>query len=150
MESEDRYACLRLENQLCFPLYACAKEVVKRYRPLLDELDITYTQYITMMALWEHRSLSVKDIGAMVCLDSGTLTPLLKKLEDKGYVERSRDKDDERILHVSVTEKGMQLRDRALSVPGSIATCIPLSLEDAMTLSRILRKLMADFSNDLE
>ena len=150
MESEDRYACLRLENQLCFPLYACAKEVVKRYRPMLDELDITYTQYITMMALWEHRSLSVKDIGAMVCLDSGTLTPLLKKLEDKGYVERSRDKDDERILHVSVTEKGMQLRDRALSVPGSIATCIPLSLEDAMTLSRILRKLMADFSNDLE
>ena len=150
MESEDRYACLRLENQLCFPLYACAKEVVKRYRPILDELDITYTQYITMMALWEHRSLSVKDIGTMVCLDSGTLTPLLKKLEDKGYVERSRDKDDERILHVSVTEKGMQLRDRALSVPGSIATCIPLSLEDAMTLSRILRKLMADFSNDLE
>ena len=150
MESEDRYACLRLENQLCFPLYACAKEVVKRYRPLLDELDITYTQYITMMALWEHRSLSVKDIGAMVCLDSGTLTSLLKKLEDKGYVVRSRDKDDERILHVSVTEKGMQLRDRALSVPGSIATCIPLSLEDAMTLSRILRKLMADFSNDLE
>ncbi len=150
MESEDRYACLRLENQLCFPLYACAKEVVKRYRPMLDELDITYTQYITMMALWEHRSLSVKDIGAMVCLDSGTLTPLLKKLEDKGYVVRSRDKDDERILHVSVTEKGMQLRDRALSVPGSIATCIPLSLEDAMTLSRILRKLMADFSKDMQ
>ncbi len=150
MESEDRYACLKLENQLCFPLYACAKEVIKRYRPILDELDITYTQYITMMVLWEHRSLSVKDIGTMVCLDSGTLTPLLKKLEDKGYVVRSRDADDERMLRVSVTEKGMQLRDRALSVPGSIATCIPLSPEDAMTLSRILRKMMADFSKDMQ
>lgn len=146
MLSEDRYACLRLENQLCFPLYACAKEVVRRYKPILDELDITYTQYITMMALWEHRSLSVKDIGAMVCLDSGTLTPLLKKLEEKGYVERSRDRDDERVLTVSVTEKGMDLRERALSVPGSVATCIPISPEEALILARILRRMMAEFS----
>lgn len=147
MLSEDRYACLRLENQLCFPLYACAKEVVRRYKPILDELDITYTQYITMMALWEHRSLSVKDIGAMICLDSGTLTPLLKKLEVKGYVERNRDRDDERVLTVSVTDKGMDLRERALSVPGSVATCIPISPEDAYVLARILRKMMEDFSD---
>ncbi|MBQ7701845.1 MAG: MarR family transcriptional regulator [Candidatus Methanomethylophilaceae archaeon] len=146
MLSEDRYACLRLENQLCFPLYACAKEVVRRYKPILDELDITYTQYITMMALWEHRSLSLKDIGAMICLDSGTLTPLLKKLEEKGYVERSRDRDDERVLTVSVTEKGMDLRERALSVPGSVATCIPISPEEALILARILRRMMAEFS----
>ena len=150
METEDRYACLRLENQLCFPLYACAKEVVRRYRPMLDELDITYTQYITMMALWEHRSMSVKDIGSLLCLDSGTLTPLLKKLEEKGYVERSRGKNDERILIVSVTDKGMELRDRALSVPGAIASCIPMPPEDAVVLARILRSLMSEFSKDLQ
>ena len=141
METDGRYDCLKLENQLCFPLYACAKEVVRRYRPLLDELGITYTQYITMMVLWEHRSMSVKDIGETVCLDSGTLTPLLKKLEEKGFVERGRSPDDERVLTVTVTEKGMGLRDRALSVPGAIASCIPLSAEDAVTLARILRDL---------
>lgn len=148
--AEDRYACLRLENQLCFPLYACAKEVVRRYRPMLDELGITYTQYIAMMALWEHRSMSVKDLGALLCLDSGTLTPLLKKLEEKGFVERSRDTGDERILIVSVTDAGMELREKALSVPGAIASCIPLSFEDASTLARILRTMMADFRKDTD
>ncbi len=150
MAAEDRYACLRLENQLCFPLYACAKEVVRRYRPMLDELGITYTQYIAMMALWEHRSMSVKDLGALLCLDSGTLTPLLKKLEEKGFVERSRDIKDERVLIVSVTDAGMELREKALSVPGAIASCIPLSFEDASTLARILRTMMADFRKDLD
>ena len=137
----DKYDVLRLDHQLCFPLYACAKEVVRRYKPFLDEIDLTYTQYITMMVLWEHRSMSVKDIGETVCLDSGTLTPLLKKLEEKGLVERGRSPDDERVLTVTVTEKGMGLRDRALSVPGAIASCIPLSAEDAVTLARILRDL---------
>ena len=150
MESEDRYACLKLDNQLCFPLYACAKEVVKRYRPLLNELGITYTQYIVLMALWEHRSMSVKDIGSKVCLDSGTLTPLLKKLEDKGYIVRSRDSGDERVLMVTITDRGMELREKALSVPGAVATCIPLSYEDAVTLARILRGMMADFSKDAQ
>jgi len=150
MAAEDRYACLRLENQLCFPLYACAKEVVRRYRPMLDELGITYTQYIAMMALWEHHSMSVKDLGALLCLDSGTLTPLLKKLEEKGFVERSRDIKDERVLIVTVTDSGMELREKALSVPGAIASCIPLSLEDATTLARILRTMMADFRKDLD
>ncbi len=149
METEDRYACLRLDHQLCFPLYACAKEVVRRYRPMLDELGITYTQYITMMALWEHRSMSVKEIGETLCLDSGTLTPLLKKLEEKGYVKRSRCGTDERVLMVSVTPEGMDLRDRALSVPGAVFRCIPIDEEDAIDLSRILRKLMADFSKDV-
>ena len=148
--AEDRYACLRLENQLCFPLYACAKEVVRRYRPMLDELSITYTQYIAMMALWEHRSMSVKDLGALLCLDSGTLTPLLKKLEEKGFVERSRDIKDERVLIVSVTDTGMELREKALSIPGAIASCIPLSFEDASTLARILRTMMADFRKDMD
>ncbi len=117
---------------------------------MLDELGITYTQYITMMALWEHRSMSVKDIGAKVCLDSGTLTPLLKKLEEKGYIVRSRDSGDERMLTVTVTESGMDLREKALSVPGAVATCIPLSYEDAATLARILRGMMADFCKDAQ
>jgi DNA-binding MarR family transcriptional regulator len=148
MESCDRYAGLKLENQLCFPLYVCAKEVVRRYRPLLDDLGITYTQYIALMALWEHRSLTMKELGSMLCLDSGTLTPLLKKLEEAGYVERCRDRDDERVLTVTVTEKGMELRERALSVPGEIASCIPLPMEDAMALARILKKMMADLCGE--
>ncbi|MBE6528727.1 MAG: MarR family transcriptional regulator [Thermoplasmata archaeon] len=142
MESGDGYECLKLENQLCFPLYVCAKEVVRRYRPLLDELGITYTQYITMMVLWEHRSMSVKDIGTLLCLDSGTLTPLLKKLEEKGYIERTRDRDDERVLTVTVTDSGMMLREKASSIPAAVASCIPISPEDAVVLARILREMM--------
>ncbi len=149
MESEDRYACLKLDNQLCFPLYVCAKEVVRRYRPMLDELGITYTQYITMMALWEHRSMSVKEIGSLLCLDSGTLTPLLKKLEERGYIIRVRDSTDERVLKVTVTEEGMALRERALSVPGKVASCIPLDSADALELSRILRGMMGRLSEDI-
>ena len=86
----DKYDALKLENQLCFPLYACSKEIVRKYKPFLDELDLTYTQYIAMMVLWEHRQISVKDMGALLYLDSGTLTPVLKKLEQKGYLIRDR------------------------------------------------------------
>ncbi len=144
METSD-YDCLKLENQLCFPLYACAKEIVRRYRPFLDRLDLTYTQYIAMMAMWEYGSMSVKKLGSMLYLDSGTLTPLLKKLEEKDYIARSRDPKDDRVVIVSVTAEGMALRDRALSVPGSMASCVNLPLEDAMELQRILRKLMSSF-----
>ena len=94
----DKYDALKLENQLCFPLYACSKEIVRKYKPFLDELDLTYTQYIAMMVLWEHRQISVKDMGALLYLDSGTLTPVLKKLEQKGYLVRARDSEDERVL----------------------------------------------------
>ena len=120
------------------------------YRPLLEKLGLTYTQYITMMALWEHRSMSVKEIGALLYLDSGTLTPLLKKLEEKGYVARSRSGEDERVLTVTVTESGMGLRERAMSVPGDLASCIPLEPKDAAELARILRKLMATFPENKE
>ena len=150
MGTEERYECLKLENQLCFPLYACAKEVVRRYRPLLDELGITYTQYITMMVLWEHRSMSVKDIGDVLCLDSGTLTPLLKKLEEKGYIVRRRDDDDERILVASVTEEGLALRDKAVNIPREIASCIPLQAKDANELARILNGLKKNLSANSE
>lgn len=89
----NEYDALKLCNQLCFPLYACAKEIVRRYKPYLDEIDLTYTQYIAMMVLWEHKQINVKDMGAFLYLDSGTLTPVLKKLEQKGYLTRERDKE---------------------------------------------------------
>ena len=94
----NKYECLKLDNQMCFPLYVCAKEVVKRYKPFLDEIDLTYTQYITMMVFWEHKEMNVKELGAYLFLDSGTLTPVLKKLEQKGYITRKRSDKDERVL----------------------------------------------------
>ena len=138
----DKYDSLKLENQLCFPLYACAKEVVKKYKPFLDKLDITYTQYIAMMVMWEHRKMNVKELGEYLFLDSGTLTPLLKTLEKKGLVTRARSKEDERNLVVCVTEKGMALRDKALDIPKKVAGCIQLEEADAKELYVLLHKLM--------
>ena len=138
----DKYDILKLENQLCFPLYAAAKEITRKYKPFLDELDLTYTQYICMMVMWEHKSLNVKTLGEYIYLDSGTLTPLLKKLEDKGYIERKKNVEDERNLVISITDKGMKLRDEALSVPQSIGSCIPLSAEEAAVLYKVLYKIL--------
>ncbi|MFV0361582.1 MAG: MarR family winged helix-turn-helix transcriptional regulator [Suipraeoptans sp.] len=139
---KDKYQSLKLENQLCFPLYACSKEIVRRYKPYLDEIDLTYTQYITMMAMWEHKSLTVKELGQLLYLDSGTLTPVLKKLEKKGFIERRRSEDDERSLDVSLTKKGETLRDRALKVPEQMASCINLEPDEALNLYKSLNKIM--------
>ena len=133
---------LKLENQLCFPLYACAKEIVKAYKPYLDGLGLTYTQYITMMVMWEHRELRVKEVGEFLYLDSSTLTPLLKRLEEKGYVSRRRSTEDERDLIVTVTEEGMALREKALSVPGKLAACVDLKPEKARELYEILYEVL--------
>ena len=138
----DKYDSLKLENQLCFPLYAAAKEITRKYKPFLDELDLTYTQYICMMVMWEQQSLNVKRLGEFLYLDSGTLTPLLKKLEDKGFIERKKNDNDERNLIISVTDKGMTLRDKALSVPQNIGTCISLSQDEARLLYNILYKIL--------
>ena len=138
----DKYDSLKLENQLCFPLYAAAKEITRKYKPFLDKLDLTYTQYICMMVMWEHKSLNVKTLGEYIYLDSGTLTPLLKKLEDKGYIERKKNVEDERNLVISITDKGMKLRDEALSVPQSIGSCIPLTTEEAAVLYKVLYKIL--------
>lgn len=124
--ADDKYDCLKLENQVCFPLYACSKEIINRYRPLLDKLDITYTQYITMMVLWDKKTMSVKSLGQTLYLDSGTMSPVLKNLESKGYVSRTRSKEDERTVLVSVTDKGMALREKALAVPEGLSKCIDL------------------------
>ncbi len=136
------YDVLKIENQVCFPLYAAAKDVVHKYTPYLDPLDLTYTQYIVMMVLWEYKQMNVKELGQRLFLDSGTLTPLLKKLEQKGFISRTRSDSDERNLMVSPTEQGMQLRERALAVPAAMGGCIDLTPEEIDTLYRILYKLL--------
>ena len=141
---DDRYAGLKLGNQLCFPLYACSREIVKKYKPFLDDLNLTYTQYITMMVLWEREQINVKELGECLYLDSGTLTPLLKKLETKGWVTRQRAKEDERVLIVSLTEEGRQLRDRAAVVPEKMSCCVKLTGEEIRTLHTLLYKMLGD------
>ena len=142
--SLEGYEQLKLENQLCFPLYAAAKEVVRQYKPVLDELDLTYTQYITMMVLWEKESLNVKELGSMLYLDSGTLTPLLKKLEAKGYVTRSRCKEDERNLIISITEKGDALKKRAANIPGDMTEkFVNITNDEIKVMYHALYKLLS-------
>ena len=138
----ERYDCLKLKSQLCFPLYACSKEIIRRYKPFLDNVDLTYTQYITMMALWENGSMNVRELGLALFLDSGTLTPVLKKLESKGYIERKRSKEDERNLIVSVTDRGWELREEALSIPQSMSSCVNLEPGEDSELYRILYKIL--------
>ena len=138
----DRYDVLKLKNQICFPLYACSKEIVKAYKPYLDELDLTYTQYITMMVMWEHRELRVKEIGEYLFLDSSTLTPLLKRLEEKGYVARKRSARDERDLIVTITDSGEALRERAVTVPEQLGACVELDPQKAQTLYALLYEVL--------
>ncbi|HAG05046.1 MAG TPA: MarR family transcriptional regulator [Lachnospiraceae bacterium] len=133
---------LKLENQLCFPLYACAKEVIKKYRPFLSKLDLTYTQYIAMLILWENGEISVKELGKKLFLDSGTLTPLLKKLESKEYIKRVRSENDERILLISLTEKGSALKEKASEIPEKMSSCVNLNRKEAETLYMLLYKLL--------
>jgi DNA-binding MarR family transcriptional regulator len=138
----NEYDCLKLENQICFPLYACAKEVVRKYKPFLDELDLTYTQYIAMMVMWEHKQLNVKELGKYLYLDSGTLTPLLRKLETKGYVERKRFEKDERNLIVTLTKEGEQLKEKAKLVPEKMGQCVALTQQEAGQLYQLLYKIL--------
>ena len=133
---------LKLKNQLCFPLYAASREVIKRYRPYLDELNLTYTQYIAMMVFWEERKISVKDLGKKLFLDSGTLTPVLKSLEAKGYIVRSRSAKDERVLIAEITDEGDRLKDKAKSVPESVAGCVRLEPDEAVKLYELLYKIL--------
>ena len=133
---------LKLENQLCFPLYACSKEIVRRYKPYLDKLDLTYTQYIAMLVLWEQKQLNVKELGERLYLDSGTLTPVLKKLENKGYVNRNRSQKDERNLIVSISEKGEELKEKAADIPVRMAECMTITREDAQSLYDLLYRLL--------
>ena len=143
---DNKYDCLKLENQLCFPLYACSKEVIRRYKPYLDELDLTYTQYIAMMVMWEKKEVTVKELGKCLYLDSGTLTPVLKKLEEKNYVMRNRSKEDERNLIVSITQEGEDLKEKAVQIPASLSACVNVEPQEAQQLYQLLYKLLDGLS----
>ena len=138
----DPYESIRLENQLCFPLYACAKEIVRQYRKPLEELELTYTQYIVMMVLWEFGGMTEGELGKKVHLDSGTLAPLLKRLEKRGLITRSRLESNERKLFLSLTEPGEELKDRALAVPLAMRDCVGLEEEEMRLLKRLLDKAL--------
>jgi DNA-binding MarR family transcriptional regulator len=131
---DKKYEGLKLENQLCFPLYAASRDVIKQYKTSLDNLDLTYTQYIVMLVLWERKQITTKEMGRILHLDSGTLTPLLKKMEGKGLVSRKRSEFDERNLTVTITDKGLNLRDEAIEIPNQIAQCNVLDEAETETL----------------
>ena len=133
---------LKLNNQLCFPLYVCSKEIIRKYKPYLEKLDLTYTQYITMMVMWEEKEINVKGLGEKLFLDSGTLTPLLKKLETKGYIERLKNSKDERNLDIRITLKGEKLKETAKEIPLKVGSCLNLSEKEAIDLYKILYKLL--------
>ena len=133
---------LKLENQLCFPIYLCSKEIIRKYTPWLEEIDLTYTQYIVMMYFWEKEKSNVKEVGKTLLLDSSTLTPLLKKLENKGFITRVRSTIDERNLEIQLTKKGRELKDKAKLIPEKIGKCIALSEEEATTLYSLMYKIL--------
>ena len=139
-----KYDSICLDNQLCFPLYACAKEVVRKYREPLEALGLTYTQYVVMMVLWEHGGMSEGELGKIVHLDSGTLTPLLKRLEKQGYLKRIRPENNERKLMLELTPEGKALREEALKVPEQMSGCIPLSYDELMELKALLKKALSN------
>ena len=142
--NEEKYESLKLGKQLCFPLYACSKEIIRKYKPYLDDIDLTYTQYITMMVLWEKGTVNVKTLGECLYLDSGTLTPVLKKLESKGYIKRERSSEDERNLVVTITDEGEALKEKAVCIPQKIGNCVKLSEEDAKLLYSLLYKIIGN------
>ncbi len=141
----DKYDCLKLDTQLCFPMYACAKEIQRIYKPYLDEINLTYTQYVAMMVLWEEREATLKHIGERLVLDSGTLTPLFRKLEEKGFVYRLKDDKDDRNLIIRITDKGLALRDKAVDIPKCMSKNIDLTQEEAYNLYVTLNKLLKQF-----
>ena len=138
----DKYEPIRLKNQLCFPLYAVSNKIIRNYKPFLDELDLTYTQYIVMMVLWEKENINEKQLGEMVHLKSNTLTPLLKKLQDKGYITIRKNSGDERNLVISLTKKGSELKERAVHVPENLSKTLNISREEAEYLYSILYKIL--------
>ena len=145
---DKKYEVLKLENQLCFPMYLCAKEIQRRYTPFLDAINLTYTQYVVMMYFWEHGSSNVKTIGKALLLDPSTLTPLLKKLEAKGFLTRTRSERDERNLIVTLTDEGEALRDRALDIPAKMGECLALSKEETVTSYQILYKVLHNIEKE--
>ena len=144
----DKYDCIRLDNQLCFPLYACAKEVVRQYRKPLDEIGLTYTQYVVMMVLWENGGMTEGELGKRVHLDSGTLAPLLKRLEKQGLINRIRPDNNERKLFLTLTEEGEAMKEKAVMIPEAMKGCIPLAEEDMVLLRDLLTRALAGMGQE--
>ena len=132
---------LKLDNQLCFSLYATSKEIIRRYKPLLDKFDITYTQYITLLVLWEQDGLTVKTLGERLYLDSGTLTPLLTKLENKGLIVKQKDTKDSRETTIRLSGKGREFKEKIVVVPASMGACVKLDFDDFVLLQKLLKKV---------
>ena len=145
---ENKYDSLKLKNQLCFPIYLCSKEIIRKYTPLLDELNLTYTQYIVMMYFWEVKVSNVKEVSKALILDSSTLTPLLRKLESKGYIRIVRSTKDERNLELTLTKEGENLKDKALEIPKRIAKCLDLSDNEANTLYSLVYKVLLNVEKE--
>ncbi len=139
---EKDFSCLLLKNQLCFPLYASSREILRKYTPFLKELGLTYTQYIVMMVMWEQKKVTIGELGKQLFLDTGTLSPLLKNMQEKGLLTRQREKNDERIVNIEITQAGEELKEKALSVPERVGACVNIDAEDAKELYRILYKIL--------
>ena len=144
----NKYDCLLLKNQICFPVYAVANKIIRRYQPLLKDLDLTYTQYIVMMVLWEKEVVNEKDLVNALYLQANTLNPLLKKLETKELVEIKKDELDKRNLKISLTNEGRALKEKAVNVPKSLAKEINLSEEEAIFFYKILYKILNETKED--
>ena len=142
MKTDSKYDGLKLENQMCFPLYAASREVIKQYKPYLDKLDLTYTQYIAMLLLWEHKTMTVKEMGERLYLDSGTLTPLLKKLEAKGFINRVRSTTDERNLNINLTAAGDKLKEQAIEIPQCILHETKMTKKEKKVFYSVLTKIL--------
>lgn len=142
----DKFESLKLSNQVCFPLYAASREVIKLYKPFLDEYNLTYTQYITMLVLWEDEKITIKELCKKLYLDSGTITPVIKKLEAMGLLIKYRDKSDERIVNVEFTDKGRELKEEIVKVPEQVSCKINGSVEDLLILKNLLEKVLDEIS----
>ena len=147
MKSGNEYDALKLCNQVCFPLYACSKELVRQYGPYLKELDLTYTQYIVMMVMWEKEVATSRELAECTHLDYGTLTPVLKRLELAGYISRKRSDEDERLLTLSLSKEGKKLKAKAVNIPGEIAKKVGLTEEEFKTLYTLTYKALANMES---
>ena len=138
----NKYECLKLKNQLCFPLYSASNKIIRSYKPLLKELNLTYTQYLVMMALWEKEPVIVKSLGECLFLGTGTLSPVIQRLEAKGYIERASIEEDERIVAILLTDAGKKLKEKAVSIPTKLGKEFKLESEEVEQLYKILYKIL--------
>ena len=149
-QNREEYPQLKLDSQLCFPLYACARRVIGAYTPLLKPLGLTYTQYLVMMELWEKGKEKVGDLCHRLYLDCGTVTPMLKKMEESGWLTRCRCKVDERVVYVSLTEEGWAMREKLKNIPEQMGGCVSMDPEDAKRLYELLYELLNVMSDDAD